>query len=32
LLEDRSAWELVVFEDERSAPPLGYLKPLAAMA
>ena len=32
LLADPSAWELAVIEDERSAPPLGYLKPLPAMA
>jgi UDP-3-O-[3-hydroxymyristoyl] N-acetylglucosamine deacetylase len=32
LLAERSAWELTVFEDEELAPPLGYQKPVAALA
>ena len=32
LLADVSAWEYSIFEDEKAAPPLGYLKPAAAVA
>lgn len=32
LLAETSAWEFVVFEDEKAAPQLGYLKPATAVA